>query len=666
MQTKFVKILALILAFSMMVSFTGCDAIESFFTLDHDTSSTEKSKHKDDDDEDEEDEEEDTEETATETSEEKVRTTETSSSLLNFPDHSWTYDEIHPEHENGTVQGSEATEILDRIENEMISESLTSSYLAYCLYFDDPSVFGVDSCEPSWGEVVATEEEREESITEVQDYLDELYTIDADSLSTDDKLFYDKIVYDLEESAYGLQFDGFDYVEGVFNPLTGPQCEILFVLTTFTFDDVEDAENYIAFIEDTDRYYDEICDFEEDRAACGFANSAESYESIAESFDNLAEQADDCFLYEDFENRLDNISGLSDEERESLIEEHNEAMHDVFFPEFEECAERMRALKTCGGEDTGVCNYEGGTAYYEYHFRNQCNTSMTVEEAADEIDSDISQIMSSVGSLAVAFNASQDMMSEYLNHDYSMGSAEENLDYLEAVISEEFPDLVDHSYVILDVPESLQENFSPAAYLASHLDNFNYNLILISDASESDVFGTICAHEGYPGHMFQSVYTRSHTEHPYMYLADSIGYNEGWAQYVECYSYKYFASDETVGSILAMERELNLLLMARMDIGIHYEGWDLDDCADYASEMLGYDLGTDSLEEIYDVLVLDPCYATKYAIGFIKTTEILSNALSAYPDATIKDIHTAYLDALTGTFEQIEAYVDEELQAEFG
>ena len=79
-----------------------------------------------------------------------------------------------------------------------------------------------------------------------------------------------------------------------------------------------------------------MCTFEEKRVEYGFISSDNSYEKAAESFDSLVEQKDDCFLYDSFASRLDNIDGLSDTDRERLIDENDTAMHDVVFPEFEE------------------------------------------------------------------------------------------------------------------------------------------------------------------------------------------------------------------------------------------------------------------------------------------------------------------------------------------
>ena len=92
----------------------------------------------------------------------------------------------------------------------------------------------------------------------------------------------------------------------------------------------------------------------------------EQYEKIAESFDNFAKMKDNCFLYDSFAEKVGKIKGISDEDKERLIAENEAAMKEVFFPEMEECAQRMRALEGSGGEYGGICQYPGGTEYYVF------------------------------------------------------------------------------------------------------------------------------------------------------------------------------------------------------------------------------------------------------------------------------------------------------------
>ncbi|MDY3899366.1 MAG: DUF885 family protein [Bacilli bacterium] len=61
------------------------------------------------------------------------------------------------------------------------------------------------------------------------------------------------------------------------------------------------------------------------------------------------------------------------------------------------------------------------------------------------------------------------------------------------------------------VPDALNDNFSPAAYLLSPLDETKNESIYINPLYEDNynyLFTTL-AHEGYPGHLYQTVYSKS-------------------------------------------------------------------------------------------------------------------------------------------------------------
>ena len=55
-------------------------------------------------------------------------------------------------------------------------------------------------------------------------------------------------------------------------------------------------------------------------------------------------------------------------------------MKEVAFPEFQECADRMRKLKGSGGTDQGLCEYKGGDAYYAMLTRNLSNNGASVQD----------------------------------------------------------------------------------------------------------------------------------------------------------------------------------------------------------------------------------------------------------------------------------------------
>lgn len=660
MKSKIRTILAMFLILSMVFNVAACSTVEEFFNLDH-RSRRERDRDDDDDDSDETEETEETEgsepgETRADPTSAPTGTADPSNNGLTYPDHIPTYDEIHPAHPAGTISGDEASDLLDEIEMQILEEEIGASYVDADILFDDYEAFGIefDSDDIGWGEVMS---DHDEDVALVNDVLEQLYSIDRDSLDTDDRIFYDKILYDMELSAYSLQYTAFDYYESVLKSLTGPQSEVLFILDVLDFETVEDAQNYILVLRDIDRFYDDMCAFEEERASYGYVNSDDVYEDVAETFDNLVAQSEDCFLYESFQTRLDEIPGLSASDRQALIEEHDQVMHEIVFPEFEECAARIRALK-CGAPDVGVCSYPGGDAYFAYIFATQTNSGRSIDEAIEELENYSNYISDTV--FSVASSGDTTWLDEYMSHDYSEGDTQENLDYLYDVVQDDFPAIPDHGYRLMTVPEVFADDFSPAAFLGYHLDRYSDNIIITNEASIGDTFGITCAHEGYPGHMYQSLYHRMICTHPYMYLADSIGYAEGWATYVENYAFRYF-STSSASEIVRAEDQLNIILFARFDLGINYEGWSAQDCADWYGNLMGMSVSADMIMDAYNLLLSDPGYGIKYGLGFLFTGLTMTELFDRYPNASDLEIHTAYLNAGPATFEQILESASEEL-----
>lgn len=672
---KSIKTLALFIACSMLLNIVACSEVQDFFSLDKSSHYSSKNKDKDEDDDDvkpkKTTETEETEETSSTESDESSAVsesvTETTTSYdfdlvpLTYPDHEYTYEEIHPTNNSGTLEGEEAVKLLNEVENEFLQREIGEDYTSLLIYYDDPEALGYTLPEPSWGEVSLSDESRLEELAFYEDELAKLYTINRDALETDDQIFYDRIVYDLEEYAYACQFSVFNYYTTSLNPLIGPQCDLLFILEIFTFDNIQEAEDYITLVGDTARYFGDLCTFEEMRAAYGFASSPEIYEQIGESFDALVEQKDDCFLYDSFAKRVADIEGISQEDIDRLIEAHDDAMKNSFFPGFEDCATRMRALKSFNGEDKGMCEMEYGDQYYAWLYRIKSNGDYSIDEGIELIEKRLEDDLNTMNSIA---ETDITWYAEYLSHDYSKGDTKANLDYLEVAILDDFDELPAHSYDLMDVPEAMQENFSPAAYLGYHLDKMDDNLIITNQSNVDSEFGITCAHEGYPGHMYQSIYTRSISNHPYMYISTATAYAEGWATYVENFAFKYYSENENAAKIIQIDNELNVLLMARMDIGIHYEAWTLDDCSSWASELLGYSISSDALSSTYYLLVSDPTYAVKYGIGFLLTSQIFENAVESHSNVDIQIIHMAYLNCQPGTFNQIEDRIDDFIEAE--
>ena len=180
------------------------------------------------------------------------------------------------------------------------------------------------------------------------------------------------------------------------------------------------------------------------------------------------------------------------------------------------------------------------------------------------------------------------------------------------------------------------ENFTaPAYYLVPPIDDNSQNSIYINRSmapSGLELYTTL-AHEGYPGHMYQTTYYQIYRDtNSLPYLRSTLnygGYVEGWALYVELLSYEYAADllVEDTGKedyrllfdIYKQERCASLALLSLLDIGIHYYGMDLA----RVTELLNAHGITDpdAIRDIYEYIIEEPCNYPKYYWG---NMEILS------------------------------------------
>ena len=105
-------------------------------------------------------------------------------------------------------------------------------------------------------------------------------------------------------------------------------------------------------------------------------------------------------------------------------------------------------------------------------------------------------------------------------------------------------------------------------YFMPQIDNLDINSIYINSAGtdSSDLYPTL-AHEGYPGHLYQTQYFASTSPSLIRNVIKPGGYIEGWASYVEVHSYEYAGDNTLLNSLVQCNYALILCLYAKGDIG---------------------------------------------------------------------------------------------------
>jgi uncharacterized protein (DUF885 family) len=136
-----------------------------------------------------------------------------------------------------------------------------------------------------------------------------------------------------------------------------------------------------------------------------------------------------------------------------------------------------------------------------------------------------------------------------------------------------------------------------------------------------------------------------------------LGYDEGWATYVELYSYHLAGIDENLAKFLEANNVVILCMYARADIGIHYEGWSKAEVVAYISNLIGDKAIS---EIIYNTLLEEPAIYLPYAVGYLEIMDLRERAQEALGDKFVaKDFHRFLLDIGPAQFGVIDNYLTE-------
>ena len=224
-------------------------------------------------------------------------------------------------------------------------------------------------------------------------------------------------------------------------------------------------------------------------------------------------------------------------------------------------------------------------------------------------------------------------------------------------ISQDFPDIPAVSCEVKYIDNSLKDYLSPAFYLTPPIDQYTENVIYLNPAENCRGLSlyTTLAHEGYPGHLFQTVSFHTQSPAPLRFLLAPGGYTEGWATYVEMYAYGLSDTDPNLAELYRLNRSLTLGLSALMDIAVHYHGFAEEDVA----EALGkFGFEPSSARALYQILLEAPANYLRYYVGYL-TFEDLRDAYKEKKGSafSLKTFHQKVLEIGPAPFPVVSHYL---------
>lgn len=444
----------------------------------------------------------------------------------------------------------------------------------------------------------------------------------------------------------------YPYYEEPLSPSSGMQSQLPILLAEYTFRNRRDVEDYLDILSQTGDYFSSLLDFEKEKKEAGLLLAASSLRNVAEQCRTIltAEvlEKNEHFLQITFQERLQELATkLSSEESETpltsqeidaYIKQSNQILMDILLPAYEQLAEGLEALADPVILLEGLAAKPEGAAYYEALLRSETGSIRNISE--------ISQLL--VTKLDDEFELLQKLLD---NVDYSLLSEESYqqcsdlfpLKSCETMLTDlrdrmqglfpAFPGTGEAPPAIhvKEVAACLQKYCAPAFYLTPPFDDTTTNSIYINTGtsmSSVDLYTTL-AHEGFPGHLYQTVYSNRlqlmSDSTPIQQLLWFGGYLEGWALYVEFLAYDYAAQImlETgypeYAELIQIEkhnRSTQLCLYSLLDVLIHHENADLQQTAEVLARF-GI-TNSASVTTIFKYIAEEPANYPKYYLGYLE------------------------------------------------
>ena len=523
----------------------------------------------------------------------------------------------------------------------LFQQDVASSTLGLHYTLQNPAAYGIVEPPATFGSFDTNGTARLSALENCQATLEKF---SYKSLSEENQLTYDVLSSYLKTTKEGASYVLY---EEPLSPLTGIHAQLPVLLAEYSFYSKDDVDTYLKLIKTTPEYFSSLIEFEQKKSESGLFMADSTLEAVLEQCNAFLSMGEENYLISTFEERLNTLTDLSKKEKDDYIFQNKELLNSAILPAYEQLISSLSALKGTGSNEQGLCYLPGGKEYYAYLASCETGSTRSAEEMLALIQKQIAQDMLDMQNV-VSDNPS---VLENVAH-ISNSNPDLILKDLEEKISSAFPSSGDVNVEIKYVPAALEPYLSPAFYLIPSIDNTTENVIYINQAhSLEDIhLFTTLAHEGYPGHLYQTTYYASKNPDPLRTLFNFKGYVEGWATYAEMCSYYLSSLDKSHATLLQKNNSLILGLYALADIGIHYGGWNLERTIQFFNTYGIED--EETIREIYELIIGDPANYLSYYMGYVEILELKREMIEKEgQNFSQKTFHQKFLDVGPAPFE---------------
>jgi uncharacterized protein (DUF885 family) len=497
-----------------------------------------------------------------------------------------------------------------------------------------------------------------------REILDLLRTYDRGSLSTEQQISYDALEWYLSTQVRGQEFADYKFL---INPVWGLQNWPIDFLLEHPLGSKQDAENYIARISSLDVWAEQVIEGLERNEDVGAIPPKYVIEDTIDQLDEILKIrgtnppiADQIEVYTEFSRRINRNDGLSDDEKEVLLDSVLAEIEGSFIPAYLALKDQLVHLSTIAEEDPNQWKLPGGEDYYAYLLEYYTGTTMSADEIHALGLAEVARIQEKIRDVAAELGYPADISMSEVNQriidesQFLTGEAlgwkyDDILAAAEQAADAYFDLRTSADVVIRTVKSGPPACYDPPKPGSTGSGKMPVNLDIHPLYANYNEY-VLVHHETIPGHHTQTAlaqeldlpwYQRFLNIHHYRQNYEFQAYTEGWALYAEILAWEMgLYEGEPLANLGRLRLRLLRAVRIVVDTGIHAKGWTLDEAAAYLKDVTGMPQGRSDLTRY----LVNPGYPCGYNIGGLTILEVRQRAREQLGDAfDIKEFHNIVL-----------------------
>lgn len=467
--------------------------------------------------------------------------------------------------------------------------------------------------------------------------LDRLRAYDRAALTPDQQLSYDIYEWYLDDLTRGDEFMYYSYpVTFMVNSIHWDTQQ--FFTEIHPFATKQDAEDYVARLALLGPKIDQMVEALRLREEAGIVPPYLVLNGTLPEIRRLAGgPATVSPYYLTLEQKIEGIEGLSDAEKDALLDAAEEAVGDGVIPAYIRLADMMLHLTAFASPSGSVRQFENGAAFYSYLLRHETSTGLSADEihtlGLQELERIHAEMRAVFDELGYPQDASLPALYDRVAQESGLVAGSEAVQYFVTLLDEADQNLSSvfdiRPTAELIVIGGLQGNF----YVSGAFDGSRPGAFYANTSSAGPRFNmpTIAYHEGIPGHHFQLSIQQEADLPTFRKLVQFNAFIEGWALYAEQLAYELgWYEGDPYGNLGRLQMQALRAARLVVDTGIHARGWGFEQAVSFMAENTGYPY--DAAQGEVARYIAWPAQATSYMVGMLQIMRLRQEAMQRLGD----------------------------------